>query len=241
MINIDKFKTFVFTVANKGGRGTLSPTQFNSITKQALFAWTNNQLSNQKQYQPGQPFSQTSLDLDQASIDRLRHLKETRDIRVISGEMPLPDGVNTDINGSIMPSYWTHSKLSHRYQSHGNIVTQPIKVINDNQWATRLGSDIVFPTKKRAIGNYQSDKVIVEPSSLINLVTLSYVRNPNTPIWAYDVTNSRPVYNATNSVDLDAPEQAFNEIAMIALELIGIKIREQELVQAAAGLENKGV
>jgi len=241
MINIDKFKTFVFTVANKSGRGTLSPAQFNSITKQALFAWTNNQLSNQKQYQLGQPISQTSLDIDQASIDRLRHLKETRDIRVINGEVEIPDGIKTDVRGSVMPSYWTHSRLSHKYQSHGNIVTHPIEVVNDNQWAIRLGSNIVVPTKKRAIGNYQSDKILIEPSNLINLVTLSYIRNPNTPIWAYDVTNNRPAYNAANSTDLDAPEQAFNEIAMIALELIGIKIREQELVQAATGLENKGV
>jgi hypothetical protein len=241
MINIDKFKTFVFTIAHKGGRGTLSPAQFNSITKQALFAWTNNQISNQKQYAPGQPIPQTSLDMDQASIDRLRHLKETRDIRVIDGEMSIPDGTNLDINGDAMPSYWTHSRLSHKYLSHGNIVSQPIEIVDDNQWATRLGSNIVVPTKKRAIGNYQSDKVIIEPSNLINLVTLSYVRNPNEPIWAYDVTNSRPVYNATNSVDIDAPEQAFNEIAMIALELIGIRIREPELLQAASGLENKGV
>lgn len=241
MINIDKFKTFIYTVANKGGRGTLSPTQFNSITKQALFAYTNNQLSNQKQYQPGQPFSQTSMDMDQASIDRLRHLKEIRDIRVVDGEMNLPDGVNKDVNGVVMPTYWTHSRLSHKFQSHGNIITQPVEIVSDNQWAVRLGSHIVSPTKKRAIGNYQSNKVLIEPSNLINLVTLAYIRNPNDPVWGYDVTNSRPVYNATTSVDLDAPEQAFNEIAMIALELIGIKIREQELVQAAAGLENKGV
>jgi hypothetical protein len=241
MINIDRFKTFVYLIANKNGRGTLTPSQFNSATERALFAWTNNQVSNQKQYAPGRPVSQTSMQLDQASIDRLRHLKEVRDIRVINGEMPIPNGVNTDVNSEVMPDYWSHSRLSHRYQSNGKIVTRPISVVNDNEWALSLGSEIVAPTKKRAIANYQSEIALIEPSNLINLVTLSYIRNPNTPVWAYTIVNNRPVYDSSNSVDLDAPESAFNEIAMIMLEFIGIRIREPELVQAAAGLENKGV
>lgn len=241
MINIDKFKTFVYLVANKSGRGTLTPAQFNSVAERGVFAWHNNQISNQKQYQSGQPIPQTSMDLDQASIDRLRHLKETRVIPSFNGEMPIPDGVNTDLNGDVMPKYWSLSKLSHRYQSNGKIITMPISIVKDNEWALNLGSSIISPTKKRAIANIQSDKFLIEPSNLINLVTLSYIRTPKTPVWAYTTTNNRPVYDAQNSTDIDAPDEAFNEIAMIVLELIGIRIREQELVQAAAGLENKGV
>lgn len=241
MINIDKFKNFVYLIANKSGRGTITPSQFNDLAERSLIAWTNNQISNQKQYQPGSPIPATSLDLDQASIDRLRHLKEERVIKVVNGEMPIPDGVETDINGDVMPSYWTHSRLSHKYQNNGIIVTKPIQIVKDNEWASTLGSDIVSPTKKRAVANIQSDKALIEPSKLINKVTLAYVRIPNTPKWAYNTTNNRPVYDSQNSVDIDAPEQAFNEIAMIALELIGVRIREQELLQAASILENKGV
>jgi hypothetical protein len=241
MINIDKFKTFVYLVANKSGRGTLTPAQFNSATDRGVIAWHNNQISNQKEYQPGQPVPRTSLDLDQAALDRLRHLKETRTIPTPGGEMPIPDGVNTDVNNDVMPEYWTLSRLSHKYQSNRNIVTQPIEIIKDNEWAMYLGSSIVSPTKKRAIANIQSDKFLIEPSSLVNLVTLSYIRIPNTPVWGYNVVNGRPVYDSSKSTNIDAPEQAFNEIAMIVLEFIGIRIREQELVQAAAGLENKGV
>lgn len=241
MINIDKFKNFFYLVANKSGRGTVTPSQFNDITERSVVAWTNNQISNQKQYQPGNPMPTTSLDLDQASIDRLRHLKEIRTIAVSNGEMPIPNGVNTDINGDIMPSYWTHSRLSHKYQSNGKIVTQPIQIIKDNEWATVLSSNIVAPTKKRAVANITSDKVLIEPANLINLVTLSYVRVPRIPKWAYTLTNNRPVYDSANSVDIDAPEQAFNEIIMIGLELLGVRIREQELFQYASSLENKGI
>ena len=241
MINIEKIRTLIFTIANKGGRGTLAPAEFNSIIERALYAWTKNQISNESQFQQGQPIAQTSLDLDQASIDRLRHLKETRNIRVVNGLMPIPDGVNVDVNSSIMPEYWTHSRLSHRFQSHGKIVTKPIDVVKDNEWALRLGSSIVAPTKSRAIANYQSNSVLIEPADLINLVTLSYIRMPLTPEWGYNIVNNRPVYVASKSTDVDAPKTAFNEISMLGLELLGIRIRENELVQAAAALENKGV
>jgi len=241
MIDIDKFHTFFYLIANKNGIGTVTPSQFNSIVERALFAWTNKQISNQKEYQPGNPMPRTSLDLDQASIDRLKHLKETHTVSCLGGEMPIPNGVTKDINGVIMPEYWTLSRLTHKYQSNGKIVTQPISIVKDNEWAINLSSSIVAPTKKRAIANIQSDNFLIEPSSLINLVTLVYLRVPNTPVWGYNLTNNRPVYDSSKSQSIDAPKQAFNEIAMIALELIGIVIREPELVQAASGLENTGV
>lgn len=241
MINIDKFKTFITTVANKNSRGNLTPEQFNSITERALFAWTNNQIANQKQYQPGNPISQTSFELDAISMAKLTHLKETRDVRVVNGLMGLPNGTNIDVNSLVMPTMWFPSRILHKYTSNGKIVSQPIDIVKDSEWVLRLNSNIVAPTKKRAIANYQNNHLLIEPSNLINLVTLTYVRNPLTPIWFYTVVNGRPVYDSINSVDVDAPESAMNEIAMIALELIGIRIREQELVQSAASMENKGV
>jgi len=155
--------------------------------------------------------------------------------------MPIPNGLNKDINNQSMPEYWTLSRLTHKYQSNGNIVKQPIVVVKDNEWAMNLGSSIIAPTKKRAIANIQSDKFLIEPSNLINMVNLTYIRVPETPVWGYNVTNNRPVYDSSKSTNLDAPQQAFNEIAMITLEFIGIRIREQELIQAASGMENKGV
>lgn len=241
MINIDKFKTFVYFVANKNGRGTLTPTEFNSATERALFAWTQNQLSNQKQYQPGNPKSQTSLDLDQESIDKLRHLKETRSIAVTNGEMPIPNGTIQDLNGNIMPDYWRYVKLMHTYSNVGQKVRREIEILKEAEYGSRIDSSIVYPTKRRAIGLFHDTFIEIQPENLITLVSLTYIRNPQTPVWGYTVVNNRPVYSPSLSTDVDAPKSAFNEIAMIALEFIGIHLREQELIQAAIGLENKGV
>jgi hypothetical protein len=241
MINIDKFKTFIDAISNKNGRGTTTPTQFNSIIERALFAWTNGQISNDKQYAPGNPIPQTSMDLDSLSQARLRHLKKMVNIRVVNGVAELPNGANTDLNGEVMQEMWIVSKLSHKYANNGTTILKGIKIIKDLDWDERISSDIVMPTKKRAIASMQSDSLLIEPKALINLVNLSYYRNPNTPKWAYDMTTGRPVYDEINSVNLDAPKSAFNSVAMMALEFMGIKIREAELVQAANSLNNKGV
>ena len=241
MININKFKFFVDTISNKNGKGTTTPSQFNSIAERSLFAWTMNQLGNQKQYQPGNPLPQTSLELDQDSIDKLRHLKETRSIRVTGGLMPIPDGVKTDVNGQVMPKYWRRSRIMHKYDNNGTTIRRRIEVVKDAEWESRLDSTIVPPTRKRAICNFGSENIEIEPGNEIVLATFTYIRYPETPVWAYTEPNQRPVYDEQNSTDLDAPESAFNEIAMIALEMRGITIRESELVQAAMTMENKGV
>lgn len=240
-INIDKFKNFVYMVANKNGRGTLTPAQFNDAAKSGLFTWTNGQLSNWKQYSPGNPTPQTSLDLDSTSQAKLRHLKENREILVVNGMVSIPNGVATDINGLVMPEMWMTSKISHKYSKGTTLIRRGIKLVKDMEWDEMLDSDIMPPTKKRAIANMQSNFLQVEPKGLLNLVNLTYIRNPIAPEWKYTVVNGRPVYDDINSIDIDAPESAMNEIAMMTLEIIGIKIRDAELLQAATSMENKGI
>tara|TARA_R110000803_G_scaffold16197_6_gene44482 strand:+ start:4021 stop:4746 length:726 start_codon:yes stop_codon:yes gene_type:complete len=241
MINVDKFKTFVYLVARKNGRGTLTPSQFDSAAERGLFAWTANQVSNQKQYTPGSPVPATSLDLDSIAMAKVRHLKETRVIRAIDGQVKIPNGVEVDVNSDIMPEMWMHSGLTHKFAKNGVLNEKDIDIVKDMQWGLTVNSNIVAPTQKRAIGNFHSDYIRIEPKALISLVTLTYVRNPTTPIWGYTTVNGRPVYDAASSTDIDAPESAMNEIAMIVLEFLGISIRDTDLVSAAVGMEKKGI
>ena len=46
---------------------------------------------------------------------------------------------------------------------------------------------------------------------------------------------------SSTSTNIEAGEDAFNEIAMITLGLLGINLREQDLVQYATLNENKGI
>jgi len=238
MINIDKFKKFVYFAANKNGRGTITPAQFNLVTEQALNAWTNKQIGD-----IDQAASKTSLDLDQVSMEKLRHLKEHRFFKVENGLLLTPNGIDVyDLNTDLAPAYWFFSALSHRItynDTDGNLVNhlKEINIIKDSELAVLTSSQINYPTHKHPVAVLRAKDFELYPSS-IHRAKLDYIREPLTPEWKYTMVSERPVYDSANSIDVDAPPKAFIEISMIALEYMGIHIRENELIQFAAMQEN---
>jgi hypothetical protein len=238
MINIDKFKKFVSYVSNKNGRGTITPEQFNTSVERVLFAWTNKQIGDSDQANP-----KSNMDIDQVSMEKLRHLKEHREFRVISRSLKTPNGIDVrDLHSNIAPKYWFLSALSHKVSYNdfeGNFQSsyREIDIVKDSEFAVRDSSKIKPPTIKKAIAVLRADDFEISPS-LVKIAKLVYIRDPEIPLWAYDMINKRPVYNATNSTDIDAPISAWNELAMIYLQYLGIHIRENELVQYAVSQEN---
>jgi hypothetical protein len=114
-----------------------------------------------------------------------------------------------------------------------------ITEITDAEVGNILTSSINEPTMRYPYCSYYSDYVQVYPKDLAK-VTFTYLREPAEPKWAYTVVNGRPVYDASNSVDVEAPEDAMNEIAFIALGYLGIHIRESELIQYSELQQQKG-
>jgi len=240
MINIDKFKTFFFNVANKNGRGTITPSQFNSFVEQGLMAWYNQRLGARDS--SGLPMS--LMGINQQNVEDLSDIKEERRLLSHLGTVLIPDGTTYDLNGDLAPKYWTFGSLSFDYhQNKGGVKTlteRPIEVVKENDWYSRMSSSIVAPSMKRPIAKFLSGKISVRPKSLTS-VTLTYLRYPNTPKWGYTIVNNRPVYDSASSTDIEAPEEAFNNIAMICLGFLGINLREQDLVQYGNLNENKGI
>src|SRR3972149_9378661 len=109
MINIDKFKTFFYTVANKNGRGTLTPTQFNSLVSQGVMAWYNKKTG----ARDGNGLSLSAIEVNQQGIEDLNEIKEERQLLSTMGEVSIPDGTTYDLNGQLAPSYWTFGALSY--------------------------------------------------------------------------------------------------------------------------------
>lgn len=237
MINIDDFKTFFYTVANKNGRGTVTPSQFNSIVSQGLMAYYNKKM---EAINGITPFSK--VEYNQRGIEDLSEIKEERNVLLNLGDILIPDGTTYDLDGNQIPEMWHFGSLSYNYySSNSNIPTdRPIEIVKDNEWSKRTSSTIVSPTMKRPIAKILSDRIKVRPRSITNVV-LTYYRFPYTPKWGYIIANNRPVYDSSISVDIDASKDAFNEIAMICLGLLGINLREQDLVQYAANNEMKGI
>lgn len=241
MINIDKFKTFFYTVANKNGRGTLTPSQFNSLVSQGVMAWYNKKMG----ARDGNGLNVSITERNQQGIEDLNEIKEERPLLSTLGEVLIPNGTTYDLNGEIAPTYWTFANLGYKYfciDKDGNksVVDRPIEIVKDNEWLKRTSSTIIAPDMKRPIARFVGVKLQVRPKVITN-VNLTYYRYPNTPKWGYTLINNRPVYDSSTSTNIEAGEDAFNEIAMITLGLLGINLREQDLVQYATLNENKGI
>ena len=238
MINIDKFKKFVDFASNKNGRGTIPPSQFDISAERSVVSWTNKQVGDVDVRNPN-----LAIDRNQVAMEKIRHLKEFRKFRVTNGLFKTPNGVDvTDINTDIAPKYWFLSALSHNilYKDiNGNPISEPreFDIIKDSEYAMRMRSRIKPPTLKHPISVLRSEDFKVAPTT-VQIVELVYAREPITPLWAYTMSNGRPLYNSATSKDLDAPESAFNEIAAIYLGYMGIHIRENDLVTYATELEN---
>lgn len=245
MININEHKEFVFDVANKNGRGTVSPARYNRYTERALMEWTMKQYGNQQEYQVGRPIPRIAWQNTQHSTDNLRHLLEVREQYLTSSGITIPDGVAVDATNQVMPEYLHFSSLRTViiYQVGGSISTieRPVDIVNDDELGDRMISKIVAPSAQYPVGKFESDKILVYPSNAAQKVKLTYLRQPNKPVWGYNLVNNRPVYDSAQSTDIDAPKEAFNAIAMGVLNFMGVSLREQDLVAYAQSNKQGGI
>lgn len=246
MINIDRYRNFVQFVSNKNGKGAYeSPSQFNLNAERSVMEYTMKRFSNVHEYQPGRPIPRVSYEMTQKVIDDLRHLKERRSFRVENGSFPIPDGVSvSDLSGEISPTYLHLSAISYdKIDQVGDKITKTqkgFKMLKDDEVDTAINSCIAPPDANNPMGNIQSESILVFPDN-IQIVNVIYLRQPKSPVWGFNIVNERPVYDASSSVDIDAPEEAFNEIVMMHLGFLGIHIREMELIQYANQNKTQGV
>ncbi len=246
MINIDKYRNFLLFVANKNGKGAYeSPSQFNLNAERSVMEYTMKRYSNPHDYQPGVPVPRMAYELTQKMIDDLRHLKESRSFTVTNDKIQIPDGSTVyDLTGELSPKYLHLSTLSYKKitQKDGEITSIPkgFKLLKDDEVTTAINSGIAPPDKDNPMANIQAKDINIYPSG-IQIVDMVYLRLPNAPVWGNVITNGRPVYDASTSVDVDAPDEAMNEIVMMHLGYLGIHIREAELIQYAELNKQQGV
>lgn len=246
-ININDMRDFILFVANKSGRAILpTPSQFNSYVNRAVAEYTTQMFGNPQEYQPGRPIPKVSYELTQEIKDRLRHLKEVRDMLVnTEGKIMIPDGSTVvDRNGQVCPDYLHLTLLLGSYfiQGSGTITEKhvPIEVVSDDELSLLLTSELVEPTVKYPVANIEGAYLKIYPTTF-QYVKMTYLRQPNTAKWSYTVQNNRPVYDPATSVDIDAPKEAFNTIAMMVLSFLGVSMRESDLVGYAEQSNAKGV
>lgn len=218
-MDIDKVYTYIAkTIANKAQTGNLTPSDFNSLMPRAFQQWvfkTYDDMTDGRGWQS-----------HQAITDDLRFLLVRNKVMQVpaSGELSIPS------------DYLHLSSINYNYSQliNGQTVTtlKPVDIVRDNERSAFTDSAIYAPllaAKKYVISAFFDTYLQFYPSN-VGRVEFTYLRQPIDPVWNFTVVNGRPVYDPLTSVDLEAPDEAVDEIAMIALSLFGINIRDNELI-----------
>lgn len=228
-MNIDKSYTLVKNLANKDQKGFLTSDEFNLYAERAQMEVFMQRYGNPHEYQVGVPIPRMAYDMTQKIHDDLRPFIKQKTL-------------NIDKTGKVAyPTDYVHpSSFRYKYYKGQEGEEVKVKVMSDDKIAGRLSSSIVRPTKRYPICVLYNDHIKFYPKNLAG-VTLTYLRQPSAPKWAFTIVNNREVYDPNNSVDFEFPDDVHNEICVKILSYFGIRLREGELIQYAENKAEKGI
>lgn len=208
-MTIDEVYKFVNFVSNKvQSGGTITATNFNLLAQRAQIQAIENDFS---------------LFLKTKSVSEFLadFIKSTSIIIATNGRANYPSDFSHVVD---MKYYYV--------RPDGTGVFVPVSEIENEQFSAIESSQLNKPTKR--FPKYVEFASYLEflPRNLA-LVTLDYVKVPASPVWAYTIQNGVQVYDPSNSVQFEASDFGMNRIIAIILSLVGINIREGDLVQYA--------
>lgn len=172
------------------------------------------------------------FEADLMSSDAVSELKVIRDYQVPSnGRLTKPNDYLYFVNSDVNSFYVNKNKEQ--------VATRnSVDFMSESQYSNRISSRVSPPTKQRPIMKEDNGHFQFFPFN-VGIVSLSYLREPNTPVWAFTVVNNEQVYDAGNSVDFDLPYQFKDDLIWSICELLGVTVRQPDLIQASQALNIK--
>jgi len=205
-VNINEFKTYVEFLQNKAQAGNaVSISQFNQLCFQATM-------------QKFEADYQTFLATEEVSEFLSTYFKNTVQSIPLTGELAYPS------------DYMHMSSLRKYYVPPG----QPGRMIQIDEvknvaWGFIQQSPLQPPTLRFPKYSHFNTVIRFLPRN-IGIIEMDYFRIPAQPIWGYSIASSRPVYDSATSTDFEWEEYSTNEIAAIYLNLIGVNLKDGELL-----------
>ena len=96
-----------------------------------------------------------------------------------------------------------------------------------------------LPTNTNPIGLRVGNKIKVAPTTIVDEVTISYLRNPLIPNWTYTVVGGAELFNpsAPDFQDIDLHPSEENRVVLATLKRFGVNLKETDLTQMTAARE----
>ena len=140
---------------------------------------------------------------------------------LVSGYVIVPDATYLDL-----------LDIQIYFQVSNRTVYYPIKIVNEDERANRLNSQMSPVTITSPIGEQTAPKTfLLYPTNAYN-GNVTYLRRPIAPVFGYSVISGRViVYNPNTSVQLEWRTTEIDIILLKALSSIGINLGSQEVQQ----------
>jgi len=131
---------------------------------------------------------------------------------------------------------------------------RPVKKVFDDNLATHLTNPIDAPTSIDPIYMEAGDKIKIFPAvppPTVLSYTIGYIRKPNRMVWAYyddlvhlpqgvPTPSGKVLIPSSGSKDPEWGDADMNEIIYIAVGLIGINLKDVDLIRASQTIKNEG-
>lgn len=142
----------------------------------------------------------------------------------ISGYIVIPSNSN----------YLDMLDIQIQYQISNTIVYAGVSIINEDERAIRLNSQIDPVTATSPIAEIIAPRYFKMWPQTGYTGTITYLRRPVAPVFAYTLISNRVVvYNQAASTQLEWRETDVNAVLLKALSSIGINLTDQEVVNYA--------
>lgn len=122
---------------------------------------------------------------------------------------------------------------------------RPIKKVFDDNLANHLSNPIDAPTTTDPIYMEYGDTFKFYPTNVVAPI-LGYIRTPNKMVWAYtgnlvySAAGGQSVIPTTGSVQPEWGDSDMNEIIYRAIGIIGINLKDGDLLRVSQTIKNEG-
>lgn len=225
MANVNEAYQLVNLRLDKDYSGSVTPEQFNLAFPQANYLLYNQLTGILKQ------------SLGNQTQNNMFYSSTTKEIAYVDKFIVGPIDLFVPLDGKIQkPANVSFvSSARHIYYNSQNIAREvKIEFVDDAQLADRLNSEIVPPTNEYPIMVEYSDYFQFFPQSLQN-VKLTYLRLPVKPVWAYTVINGEAVYDPTNSVNSEFPDECMQDLVDKTVVWIATNIKDYNAAAFSQG------
>jgi len=221
-------------IVNKDFSGNMiTPDQFNQLVKVAHLDWFRDKYGLPEEYQPGRPIPKEYVEVTLKNMDDMKTFKVfLKNVPIVNGKFDYP------------AAYCHRGEITNNFTTKINkvdvVLPKGLEVLTESQLSSRLGNYTKRPVSRMPIAVLRSDAIYVWPFEVADNVTdpitqvdFAYFRYPKDPEFVYSESDGYITYDAAASTECEAPADEHLIIVMKILKLIGVNLREADIVQIA--------